>query len=47
MKNVGTKIRINMAYIASLVMVIGIHLPLYITSIGNHIGVVYRTNQEG
>lgn len=47
MKNVGTKIRINMAYIASLVMVIGIHLPLYITSKGNHIGVVYRTNQEG
>ena len=36
-----------MAYIASLVMVIGIHLPLYITSKGNHIGVVYRTNQEG
>lgn len=47
MKNMGTKVRINMAYIASIVMIIGIHLPLYITSKGNHIGLVYRTNQEG
>lgn len=47
MNNMGTKIRVNMAYIASLIMVIGVHLPLYITSKGNHIGLVYRTNQEG
>ena len=47
MKNIGTKLRINMAYIACIVMLIGIHLPLYITSKGNHIGLVYRTNQEG
>lgn len=47
MNNIGTKLRINMAYIASIVMLIGIHLPLYITSKGNHIGLVYRTNQEG
>lgn len=47
MKNFGSKIKNNLTYIACLLMILGIHLPLYIYSKGNHIGLEYRTNQEG
>lgn len=47
MKNPGTSIRKNLAYMSCIFMMLGIHLPLYIYSKGNNIGLEYRTNQEG
>ena len=47
MRSTSSKMYNNLAYLSGILMIIGIHLPLYIISKGSSVELVYRTNNEG
>lgn len=47
MNNASTKMYSKIAYLSSIIMIIGIHLPVYLVSDGSQVVLVSRINNEG